>query len=114
MSKKLQKHGVYDVIQFVDIEWGEKFNNSQLTGENMDTCKINLNSKPPTLNFMDTKFTGTVLDLPQTSSSSSSSSSKSNNKKSDKLSNVILSEKCNEKIKIIGQTNRIIEFHIDK
>ena len=41
MSKNLQKNGVYDVIQFVDIEWGEKFNNAQLTGENMDTCKIN-------------------------------------------------------------------------
>ena len=30
MSKKLQKNGVYDIIQFVDIEWGEKFNNAQI------------------------------------------------------------------------------------
>ena len=120
--------GVCDVIQFVDDAWGEKFKRAQVSGENMDTCKINLNSTPPTLHFMNTQFVGTIIvdssSLVPFSSSSSSSNDhkhdrkiKTNNKSHtnvDYLSTVILSEKRHEKIQIVGQTNRIIEFHIDK
>ena len=122
MSNHNQNIGVCDVIQFVDNAWGEKFKIAQISGENMDTCKINLKSIPPTLNFMNTEFVGRIIvDTSSSISSMSSSSSNNNNNKkrskrnnnknsTDYLSTVILVEKSHEKIQIIGQTNRIIEF----
>ena len=128
MLRQDKNIGVCDVIQFVDNAWGEKFKRAQVSGENMDTCKINLNATPPTLHFMNTQFVGTIIVEPSSLVPFSSSSSSTNDHKHkrkiqtkdksntnvDYLSTVILSGKRHEKIQIIGQTNRIIEFDVKK
>ena len=87
---------VYDMIQFDDDAWGERFQEAQKSGQK--NWEIDLKSKPPTLSFMGSKFVGTIFNSPDT--------------QDDHFSNVILSEKRDEKIQIFGITNRVIEFHI--
>lgn len=89
---------VYDVIQFVDDVWEKRFQEAQSSAQGLKNWGIDLESKPPTLSFMGSKFIGTVIE---------SSKAQSNN-----FSNIILSEKRDEKMQIFGMTNRVIEFHI--
>lgn len=88
---------VYDVIQFDDDVWGERFQEAQKSAQGQKNWEIDLQSKPPTLSFMGSKFVGTIFDSSDT--------------QDDNFSNVILSEKRDEKMQIFGISNRVIEFH---